>query len=149
MTDYQGMVIPFGKGNVLLAGGPYRKRPSELAGVKMAEEIDAPWDVSIPTRDFSVPDQADMIRGLWQSLWILRRRKALYVGCMGGVGRTGLFMAVMYRLLTGVEGEGAIIKVRAEYKPHAVETDEQKRWVSEFEFPWWLRAARTILQLGA
>jgi protein-tyrosine phosphatase len=50
------------------------------------------------------------------------------VGCGGGVGRTGIALAVL-AMLDGVEPEAAVDWVRRRYHPRAVETPWQRRWV--------------------
>ena len=56
--------------------------------------------------------------------------KEVYVGCMGGWGRTGLFLA----LLAKVCGEETpILYVRTHYTPRAVETREQQEYVDNFD----------------
>jgi hypothetical protein len=142
----RGIIFDCRKGNVLVAGGPYRHRPSSFIGVKMAAEIDLPCDVDIPTIDFSIPDPEVMRKGLLRSLWYLLNYKCLYVGCMGGIGRTGLFMALMARLLLNCDGDTAIAHVRKQYNRSAVETDEQREYVSEFEFPWTLRLVAKLVR---
>lgn len=113
-------------------GGPYRQRPEGHFGVKMAAEIKAPCDVSIPTEDYSVPDVKALSDGLTQTLkFMAQNRKApVYVGCMGGIGRTGLFMAVMAKAF-GVDAP--VPYVRQFYYGHAVETQEQREFVEAFQ----------------
>lgn len=127
-------------------GGPYRNRPESMAGVKMAVEIKEACDVDVPTRDFNVPDQGDLIRGLAQTVNLLLDGKTVYVGCMGGIGRTGLFLAALAKL-SGVEDPVAY--VREHYIPHAVETDQQQRFIRDLDLSelrrrvlsalWWRR----------
>lgn len=128
-------------------GGPYRDKPPAVPGVKMAEEIEAPCAVSIPTRDFSVPPIGTMMLGLCKALWVLRRNSEIYVGCMGGVGRTGLFMALLYRAVGGIDGEEAVTRVRNNYNVHAVETDQQKEYVKTFPI-FWPRLVAKVLSFG-
>lgn len=129
---------------VAVYGGPYRDRPNAVPGVKMAEEIEAPFAVSIPTRDFSVPPIGTMMIGLCKALWVLRRNSEIYVGCMGGVGRTGLFMALLYRAVGNLDGEEAVTRVRHNYNVHAVETDQQKEYVKTFPMFWPRIVARVL-----
>jgi len=141
------MYLPFGNAMVRIFGGPYRDRPANLPGVKMAEEIKAPCDVDIPTRDFDVPDIRTMQWGIAKTLWLLRTRGDIYVGCMGGIGRTGLFMAVLTQVLEGKDGPDAIREVRRQYKTHAVETQQQQDYVADFPIGW-LVALRKLLSIG-
>ena len=59
------------------------------------------------------------------------------VGCGGGNGRTGTALAVL-AALSGVDPDAAVAWVREHYRPHAVETPLQQRWV--------VRAAERALQ---
>lgn len=116
-------------------GGPYRLRPARMKGVRMAKEIDLPADVVIPTEDYNVPDVTDMAVGLNKAVTMLLKGQPLYVGCMGGIGRTGLFMAILAKAF-GIKDP--VRHVRATYLPHAVETTQQKRYVAEFNVPLWV-----------
>lgn len=123
-------------------GGRFRDfNPDErrLVGIKMAAEIDHPHDISIPTEDFSIPDEDDMIGGLFSALENVNDGNDLYVGCMGGIGRTGLFMGCLAKVMIefhGGEYKGytdPVSLVRGIYKGHAIETDEQQRFVRDFD----------------
>lgn len=112
-----------------LHGGPYRNKPDDMLGVKMAKEINLPYEVSIPTRDFDVPKLSDLNKGIEQVLQLIAKGKSLYVGCAGGIGRTGLLFAILSKLF----GSSTPIKdVREGYNPHAVETEDQKGIVNDF-----------------
>lgn len=124
----------------LVTGGPYLDRPENMVGVKMAVEIYSPSDVSIPTRDFCTPNLKDLDNGLLAATVALVNGDPLYVGCMGGRGRTGLFMAVLCKAL-GVPKP--VEYVRKHYYPHAVETQEQYRFVSEYKVP---EAVKALVQ---
>jgi hypothetical protein len=76
-------------------GGPYVRKPDDIDGVKMAVEINKPCVIDIPTADFSVPELQVFEDGLLGGLKLLHDKSELYAGCMGGIGRTGLFMAGM------------------------------------------------------
>lgn len=113
-----------------------------LVGVKMAAEISHPHDISIPTEDFSVPDVSDMKQGLMEALEHLSQGRDIYVGCMGGIGRTGLFMGVMAKLLDDYNREtepltyvrmDPVAYVRQNYISHAIETREQQDYVRTFD----------------
>lgn len=112
-----------------------------LKGVKMAIEIDKPCDISIPTKDFSVPTQAIMTEGVLCAVMSIMDGNDLYVGCMGGTGRTGLFMACLVKALNDYQDThdssffpvNPVSYVRANYKAHAVETVEQQEFVASFK----------------
>lgn len=145
-TLQEFMPVRFGKVKAQIFGGPFRHyvpRNRRLVGVKMAAEVSHPHDINIPTRDFSVPDLKDMHIGVQQALQAILDGNDIYVGCMGGTGRTGLFMgclaAVMFDFagpvaeLESVFGMSDPVKyVRKHYRPHAIETDEQEIFVRNF-----------------
>ena len=122
--------VRFGPSIRYLYGGPYRKKPEGMKGVKMAAEINAQCDVSVPTRDYCVPDPKELEQGIRKTILMLAKGEKVYVGCMGGVGRTGLFMAVLLKAM-GVKDP--IKMVRECYSPHAVETEEQEAFVRDFD----------------
>lgn len=116
----------------VVTGGPFYDCPDTYIGVKMAAEIHRPCVVNIPTRDFQTPHPHDLRRGLRDAVTHLLAGEPLYVGCMGGKGRTGLFLAVLAKAL-GVKNP--VEYVRRHYYSHAVETADQYRFVQEFEIP--------------
>lgn len=118
--------------NVILTGGRYVDRPSGTFGVKLAAEINRPHDVSIPTQDYSVPDGTDLHTGVLRTLGALILGRRVFVGCMGGVGRTGLFFAALSKAMGYPEPVGL---VRARYFNHAVETHEQQEYIDAYK-PW-------------
>jgi hypothetical protein len=124
-----------------VAGGPYVAKPKHMTGVKMALEVklhnDGSHEISIPTKDFSVPDVKTLQRGLRKAVWAIVRGKPVYVGCMAGRGRTGLFLSVLARSF----GYGSPIQyVRSNYYSHAVETADQMLYVLKFPIPWQVKA---------
>lgn len=121
--------MPFKLGSIdsLIIGGPYRNKPFGLIGINMAEEIEKPSTYHVMTRDFSVPDVTDLRRGLMAGIVAMAQRKTLYVGCAGGIGRTGLYLAMLAKLM-GIADPVAY--VREHYIPHAVETKHQQEYVA-------------------
>jgi protein-tyrosine phosphatase len=95
----------------------------------MAQEIKQKCAVDIPTVDFQTPDRKTLYRGLSKAIDLILAGEPVYVGCMGGKGRTGLFLAVLakaYGIKKPVEF------VRANYYAHAVETKDQYDFVKRF-----------------
>lgn len=129
VVSLKSVSLPLGFRGRKIYGGPYRQKPFGMRGVKMAQEIDMPFFVSVPTKDFSVPDTYQMVDGVEKTLMALAKGHDVYVGCMGGIGRTGLFLAVLAKTLGIKDPVGW---VRKNYMPHAVETAQQKRYVDEF-----------------
>lgn len=115
-----------------VVGGPYYDRPDNMVGVKMAAEINSRCDVNIPTRDFQTPELETLRRGLTEAVERVLQGDPLYVGCMGGKGRTGLFLAVLAKAM-GVKNP--VEFVREHYYPHAVETAQQYQFVQTFPIP--------------
>lgn len=113
-------------------GGPYMDKPRHFAGVKMAVEIDKSATVRINTHDFKTPPVKQLNSGLDKAVQLILKRRRVYVGCMGGRGRTGLFMAVLAKSW-GIEDP--VGYVRRNYYPHAVETKDQYKFVEDYRVP--------------
>lgn len=149
----RSMPVQFGPIKAQVFGGPfYEWVPGQrrIVSVKMAAEVDHPHDISIPTRDFSVPPQKDMEHGIAKALKAILDGNDLYVGCMGGIGRTGLFMACLAKVmrdyapgtnaldLTATDADKfrttnpPVLYVRKHYLSHAVETQKQQDFVDDF-----------------
>lgn len=152
-----GVPLVFGPVRGTAFGGQFRKYvpgTRRLVGIKMAQEIEHPYDFKVDTRDFSVPRMQDLEAGIKFGLAEIFKGNDLYVGCMGGVGRTGLYLACLTSVMIeyGKEtiegspvdaGEGPVEHVRRVYNSHAVETNEQKMFVKDFNptpFVEWLRS---------
>jgi protein-tyrosine phosphatase len=115
-----------------------------MFGVKMAEEIEAPCNVDIPTRDYDTPSLKKLDAGLKRTVKAILAGKQVYIGCMGGMGRTGLFLAILAKAF-GVEAP--VEYVRKHYYKHAVETKEQYRFVREYQIPASIRLSIGIHRL--
>jgi len=154
-------IVPKGKMSFQLGhlkskiwGGPYLSKPDTHEGVKMALEIDKPCTVDIPTRDFQVPDETTFKQGLVKGIMLIACGKKLYVGCMGGVGRTGLYMAGLakvmseYRKTMHRPGFDPILYVRTKYVSHAIETQEQQDFINTLDVDdivdWWFGTQRML-----
>lgn len=148
--DFQGRMMMAGakgffplrlgtiKANIV--GGPYRSKPSDVYGIKMAEEINADCVISIPTRDFSVPDTGRLLAGLYCGISLAQQQVPLWVGCMGGIGRTGLYFAALAKVMARYQKLtkhrvtiDPVEYTRQHYLSHAVETQEQRAWVAALD----------------
>ncbi len=144
---------------VTVMGGPYREKPEGIKGVKLAQEINSPADVVLDIPDFGIPTVHAVDDALFQTLKILCEDGVIYLGCMGGIGRTGMFMALLMKTIAilniQVEEKTLWYKiknflgyapssylgmrnfpvyyVRDEYLSTAVETDEQYSFVSHYD----------------
>ncbi|MFG3703072.1 protein-tyrosine phosphatase family protein [Micromonospora sp. NPDC047620] len=79
--------------------------------------------------DFWVPvDRADAVDALAEALRRARDGERVEVACKGGTGRTGTALAAL-AILDGLPTERAVDWVRAAYRPRAVETPWQRRWL--------------------
>jgi hypothetical protein len=118
-----------------IVGGPFDKyRPGVNGDVGVcvrAERVPATADIRLPIHDFEVPEnEADVDAAIEETLGALLAGKRVYVGCMGGWGRTGLFLALLAKTCGY---EDPIAYVRANYTPRAVETKEQEAFVRSFD----------------
>lgn len=121
--------LSFGELDVAVFAGSYWHRPEHLRGVKLAPEIDRPCDLACPIVDYGVPSVGAATAALVECAARLAKGESLYVGCWGGLGRTGLFLALMAKA-SGVADP--VQYVRDHYDRHAVETAAQMRFVEEF-----------------
>jgi hypothetical protein len=82
--------------------------------------------------DFRTPrdDQAaaELIRRAYE---LARDGKRVEVACGGGVGRTGTVLACL-AVLAGCPAADAVDWTRRNYRPRAVETRGQRRWIGWF-----------------
>ena len=92
-----------------------------------------PWESRwVRWPDFRLPaDPADLRASLVE---VLARagEERVEVACRGGTGRTGTALACL-AVLDGVPATEAVGYVRGRYRPHAVETRRQARFVAAFE----------------
>jgi hypothetical protein len=152
---YPSMPVQFGRLTAKVFGGKFEEwTPGQrrVVSVKMAAEISREHDISIPTHDFSTPDINDMHKGIAKALEAIYNGSDLYVGCKGGIGRTGLFMACLAKVMFDydflqkageVKYRDPVRYVREHYFEHAVETEEQKQFVNSFntrEHTRWLKS---------
>lgn len=134
-----------------IVGGPYANFPGNgYFGVCLREEVprDMEAHVHMPIVDFSVPEKdEDVVLAIKEVVAAVFRGDVVYVGCMGGWGRTGLFLSLLAKA-TG--REDAVSFVRKSYTPKAVETKEQERYVENFDVswfkPWLLRQSWNVIR---
>ena len=110
----------------LMWGGPYRNCPDALGnkGFCLLEEPFGIYHTHLPVPDFGVPtDEKAVEKALRAALDLFLDGHPIYVGCMGGIGRTGMFMALIARCLGHKD---PIAFIRSNYSPMAVETIPQE-----------------------
>jgi len=87
-----------------------------------------PWNpgqfIFFPITDMSVPKDVGEFKKMieWTAVQLIAN-KSVHVGCIGGHGRTGLFLAALYKYMTG--DVDAITYVRKNYCDKAVESNSQ------------------------
>jgi hypothetical protein len=141
------LFFKFGTSNEYpVAGGPFRECPEGVVGVNMAAEIHDPALIRVPTEDFSIPNMETLTKGVAEACVLTVLGHPVYVGCMGGIGRTGLFMACMAKVSLYMDQgflyravgkmprtEDVVGYVRKEYYSHAVETHTQEDYIHQFD----------------
>lgn len=79
--------------------------------------------------DFSTPsDTQAFSQAVDEAVRLAKDGKNVAIHCYAGIGRTGMFAALMARRLLGTGGDEAIAWVR-KYVPEAVQTTEQRQVV--------------------
>jgi protein-tyrosine phosphatase len=92
----------------------------------------APWESRwVRWRDFSLPDDPALLRDALAELLARAAAERVEVACLGGTGRTGTALACL-SVLDGLPPDEAVDFVRAGYRPRAVETSAQARFVAGF-----------------
>ncbi len=82
--------------------------------------------------DFGLPLDATAARAAIADLYARASRgERVEVACGGGTGRTGTVLACL-ATMDGLGADDAVAWTRAHYRPKAVETPWQRRWVRAF-----------------
>lgn len=149
------LVLPWymGKRRLTIWGGPYAGAPDQAFAVCLREthyKVHMTPDVRLPINDFSIPKQppGEVMQILKKTLAAALNGETVYVGCMGGWGRTGLFLALLAK---SVGKADPVTYVRETYSDRAVETEEQKQFVTMFDatqIRWWLFLQRVRAMWG-
>ena len=83
-----------------------------------------------PIPDFSAPKSGYWDEALKQTLTAVQNGENVVIHCHAGIGRTGMFAAILTHELLGTDAEQSIEWVR-KYIPYAIDTDHQKRFVRD------------------
>jgi hypothetical protein len=119
-------------------GGPFRNCGRDVFGVCLLER--RLWqrmpDVWFPIEDFHTPGYdpeatTELNLALRETFMALLDGREVYVGCMGGLGRTGLFMALLVKV--AADRRNPVAFLRENYVRRAVETPEQEAFVADFD----------------
>lgn len=83
-------------------------------------------------RDFGTPaDSVAAAVAIRRAYDVARSGAGVEVACTGGTGRTGTVIACL-AILAGCPSADAVSWTRAHYRPRAVETAGQRRWIAWF-----------------
>ncbi|UOX39990.1 putative protein-tyrosine phosphatase [Vibrio phage V-YDF132] len=128
-------------------GGSFLSFPvnRDIYGVKLAPEIQKKHDLDFPIQDFSTPKIHDLVMKVETIIEAGIDHCEVYIGCMGGYGRTGTVISAVVMGATGCTAEEAVTLVRRYIHPHCVETEGQLGLLAQFEV---LMKGRTIEQLA-
>lgn len=85
--------------------------------------------VHLPIVDYGIPRASVLREALDATVREAQSGRHVVIHCSAGIGRTGLFMACLARVLLNLPGEQAIEWVRR-FIPHAVETPQQRDFVT-------------------
>lgn len=103
--------------------------PPDFAVYLLGKDPEPPWEYAwVRWRDFRLPDSTEQALDALREAHTRAASERVEIACGGGVGRTGTALAVL-AIMSGVAPDAAVGWVRAHYKPRAVETRGQKRWV--------------------
>lgn len=82
--------------------------------------------------DFGTPrDSASAAAAIRRVYDVARSGARVEIACVGGTGRTGTVIACL-AILAGHPANDALAWTRRHYRPHAVETPGQRRWIARF-----------------
>ena len=127
--------IPVGVGKMFyVQGGPFDAFQIDSSTHSLCLEVRSDKvkyaDDVLDIPDFSTPEPEELEAVLLRMIDKLYEGFEGYIGCRGGIGRTGLAMACLVKAF-GIREPVAY--VRRNYLAHAVETPDQRKFVDEFD----------------
>jgi protein-tyrosine phosphatase len=115
-------------------GKPLPDGPVPAFALYLLDDIPpaVPWQARwVHWPDFGLPTDPLDARNAFAVALAHAENDRVEVACWGGNGRTGTALACI-AILDGVPVEKAVAYVRERYRPHAVETAHQQRYVRAF-----------------
>lgn len=113
---------------LVFVGGPFRHADTHGSNVwklKMAKEQPGHADYVVALRDFTAPTPKQLLDAADRAIAAALTGKTVYVGCAGGIGRTGTMMAAILKVFDPTAHPVKL--VREAYLSYAVETKEQEQ----------------------
>jgi protein-tyrosine phosphatase len=153
----QTKIVTFPVKGFHINAGPLDARNVKVPCVNLTEtnRQNCTWHLPIP--DFSVPDNDELVLEILRGvIYQMALGNVVHVGCRGGIGRTGLFLALLYKALVGKEErrwQTPLLWVRQHYMSHAVETYEQAEYLRSFDVTslrwavWWAKILARVRQM--
>jgi hypothetical protein len=140
-----GPLLDFG---LYLGRPPTRNRRGPRSGPRWREPWEPRWRPDWPSEwidwpDFRTPrDDQHAATSILDAFQAARSGRRVEVACHGGTGRTGTLVACMCNLAGHPEAD-AVAWRRQHYRPRAIETRGQRRWIAWFAGPGRARASDT------
>ncbi|CAH0448237.1 thymidylate synthase [Vibrio phage vB_VpaS_sm030] len=139
MSNYHSLTVESDRLKTFTVyGGSFKSSLGTKTDIRvcLAPEIGSEYrrDATFNIEDFSAPRAQDLNQFLDRLIADIEVRQAnkqrpisVYIGCLGGIGRTGLVIAALLIKLQGLHASEAINVVRRTIHPYAVETYPQVR----------------------
>lgn len=140
VVETKPLVLRLGITCITIKGGPYADKQPHQFGVNLLEKPTYVSNVWFPIKDFSIPT-VDPSSTILKIIMAGLAGNEVYVGCLGGSGRTGTMLALVTKTVheyNKVKFKGGITPspiqwVRRYYKSSAVETREQERYIDSYK----------------
>lgn len=130
--DVAGVVVFPGGRSVRgrgLRDGPPREHPDFGVYLTGSTHREAGWESRwVRWPDFWLPHSTDEAVAAVREAYERAGSERVEIACKGGTGRTGTALALM-ACMSGVPPRDAVAWVRRHYRPRAVETPWQRRWI--------------------
>lgn len=131
----RSMILPIGMfASRRIFAGPYAEKPPYMEGVKLAPEVNLYAKYNVPIRDFGVPNDVSKLNEVIIDVLkeLVVDEDPFYVGCYGGMGRTGMFLSLLAKTM-GVHDP--VTYVRDNYWEKAVERPAQHEFIAKYQPP--------------